>query len=234
MIKGSSPPGNLFNNNIFSGFNYKLKPWATYAVDLKKNPEKFFEELDKNTRYDIRKSEKEGVEFIVADSKSSFYEFAKLKLETKTKKNKKISKVNKFFFDNHWEFLYKEGLEKLYLVKYHEKIIGGIFNLVFNGNVVQLGVGNLPQKGIPAGSFLTWNAIKWSINKKYLQYDMGGVNPQPKSQKEEMIKFFKSKWEGQLLPYMTYTKIIKKTKYKISSVILQPSRLQKRILDAFS
>lgn len=234
MIKGSAPPNNLFNDKIFTGFNYKLKPWATYSVGLNKDPDELFAKLDKSTRYDIRKSEKEGVQFVVADSKSSFYEFAKLKLETKTKKNKKISNINKNFFDNHWEYLYKEGLEQLYLVKYHEKIIGGIFNLVFNGNVVQLGVGNLPQRGVPAGSFLTWNAIKWSINKKYFRYDMGGVSPHPQSSKEEMIKFFKSKWQGELLPYMTYTKIIKKTKYKISSVIMQPNRLHKKVLNAFS
>jgi len=234
MIKGSAPPNNSFNDKIFTGFNYKLKPWATYTVDLKKDPEKLFAKLDKSTRYDIRKSEKEGVQFVVVNSKSSFYDFAKLKLETKTKKNEKISKMNKFFIDNHWEYLYKEGLEQLYLVKYHKKIIGGIFNLIFNGNVVQLGVGNLPQKGVPAGSFLTWNAIKWSIKNKYFRYDMGGVNPRPQSSKEEMIKFFKSKWQGQLLPYMTYTKIVKKTKYKFSSVIMQPNRLKKRILDAFS
>ena len=236
MIRGSSSPlSNQFNDEIFNRFGYKLKSWATYAVDLNQNAKELYSKLDKNTRYDIRKSEREGVKFFVAENKSTLYEFAKLKLETTSKK--KINNNpnrNKKFFDKRWEYLCKEGLEKLFLVKYNDKIIGGISNLIFNRNVVQLGVGNLPQKGVPAGSFLTWNALKWSISKKYYRYDMGGVNPNPQSKKEEMIKFFKSKWQGQLLPYMTYTKIIKKTKYKISSVLMQPNRLQKRILDAFS
>ena len=58
----------------------------------------------------------------------------------------------------------------------------------------------------------------------FSNYNMGGVNPNPTSKKEQGIKFFKSKWKGQQIPEMIFTKIINRQKRNFTRVLLsQPN-----------
>ena len=229
MIRGISPPlDDKLLNESFKSFNYSLNPWATYITDLKQKPEKLYNSFNKKTRYDIRKSEQQELKFEIAKNKKSYDEFNELKVEARKRAGQK-TKLNTFFFDAHREFLYKKGYENLFLVKHEGVIIGGILGVIFNGNIIQHGVGNSVTTELLGGPFLTWNALKWAINKKYSTFDMGGVNPYPESLKEGKIDFYKSKWGGKKHHYTFYTKIFSKTKSKISSFLKNPKRASKKL-----
>ena len=126
--------------------------------------------------------------------------------------------------------LYKKNYEKLFLVKHKGAIIGGILGVIFNGNIIQHGVGNSLTTQLLGGPFLTWNSLKWAINEKYSTFDMGGVNPFPEYSKEKTIDFYKSKWGGKKHHYNFYTKIFGKTKSKISSFLKNPKRASKKLI----
>ncbi len=229
MIRGSSSPLSAqLNSGLFGKLNYQIQHWATYITDLNNNKDGIYNKLDKKTRYDIRKSEKNQLEFEIVSKRTQLDEFEKMKVHAKKEVGERTWK-NKFF-DFHWKFLYEEGLERVLLVKHDGKPIGGILALIFNGNVVQHGVVNLPHTTHPlGGSFLTWNAFKWSIEMKYLTYDMGGVNPIPKSEKDKQIDFYKSKWAGKKFDYVQYVKIFDKTKLKISSILKHPTKIGRKL-----
>jgi lipid II:glycine glycyltransferase (peptidoglycan interpeptide bridge formation enzyme) len=219
----SAPLEQPIPNSPFTSFGYTIKPWTTYITNLQQDKNKLYDSLNKKTRYDIRKSQQEELTFEIADSKKSYDEFLDLKLDARKNSGEKIRR-NETFFDMHRELLYKNDYEKLFLVKHNGKIIGGILGVIFNENIIQHGVGILPSTKLLAGPSVTWNALQWCIDKKYLTFDMGGANPFPDSSKEKSIDFFKSKWGGEKYDYSLYTKIFDKTKTKISSFIKNPKR----------
>ncbi len=233
MIKGTpSPLGDQFSSTLFEKNGFELGAWATYIVDLKQNIDNFYNSLDKKTRYDIRKTEKEGLEFEIANSRSSLTEYEELKFQEKKRSGEKAVR-QPLFLDKRWELLCKPSFEKLFLVRYHGQAVGAILNEIFNGNIIQHGVVNSEKKDLQGGSFLTWNTLRWSITEGLLTYDMGGVHPNPDTEKEKRIHFFKSKWGGKQVNYMRYTKTFGVNKLKISKAVKEPKRVTKKINKIF-
>lgn len=219
----SSPLEKSISNSSFTTFGYKIKPWTTYITNLQQDKNKLFNSLNKKTRYDFRKSQQQELTFEIANNKKSYDEFNDLKFDAIKKSGNKIKK-NKDFFEAHREMLYKNNYEKLFLVRDNGNLIGGILGVIFNGNVIQHGVGISPSTKLLAGPSVTWNSLQWCINEKYSTFDMGGANPFPNSSKEKAIDFFKSKWGGEKYSYNIYTKIFDKTRTKVSSFIKNPKR----------
>lgn len=220
LIRGDTIPSEESNRlSLFSEFNYKLLPWSTYTIELSNDANDLYRKFDKKTRYDIRKSQEKGYEFISSQEKSSYQEYILQKLKSRRNKiNYNYSKED-LVSNAKWNLLSSQGLDKVFLVRYNGKPVSGNYNLLFNGNMVQHGVGT--QKGL-SGSYLTWKVIQWAIHQNLKRYDLGGVNPNPNSKKEEGIAFFKSKWGGRKLGFFQITKVL--DKYKINA-----SRLLKRL-----
>ena len=234
MIRGISPSlDEELMNESFKHFDYTLDPWATYITNLNQTSEKLHESLNKKTRYDIRKSEQQELKFEIAKNKKDYDEFTELKIESRNKAGQKI-KSNPLFFDIHRELLFKQGFEKLFIVRHDGKIIGGILGVIFNGNIIQHGVGNYTKTDLLGGSFLTWNSLKWAIKEGYSTFDMGGINPFPKSLKEKKIDFYKSKWGGKKFNYTVYTKILDKKKIMLSSFLKNPKNASKKLKHRFN
>jgi len=234
MIRGSSPPLANSHDDVFKKNGYGLKPWATYVIDLQQDPDNLYNLLNKKTRYDIRKSEKNALEFEVATDRSSLDEYEQLKYLAKKIEGERPGPKNRRFYDAQWKYLQKNGYQKLFLVKHEGKPISGILTVTFNGNIIQHGVVNYSERDLLGGTFLTWNVIKWGIKMKYLTFDLGGVNPYHKSAKEKQIDFYKSKWEGKLTHYSTYTKILDKIRFNASIGIIYPGRALTKVIDALT
>ena len=214
MIRGSLPPLSTNNSKkIFKNFGYQSQQWGTYITNLNTDEEKLYSSLDKKTRYDIRKTEKLNLKFEAAKERSAVEKYFLLKLKSRDELNRNI--LENPMKDEHWENLYKKGFEKVFLVKNNEEVVGGIFALVFGGNVIQHGVVNSERKELQGGSFLIWNMIKWLNKEKFSTFDVGGINPNPTTKKDEQIKFFKSKWNGTQYNYPIYTKIISKKNHNL-------------------
>lgn len=228
MIRGSSASLDTeFSTTTFRQYNYELTPWATYIIDLKQKTDELYQKLDKKTRYDIKKSDQNDLEFQITEGSSYFKEFSELKNEEYERTSRKKSKVLETY-KTEYEYLYKNGFHKVFLAKHKDVPIAGVSNIIFNGNIVQHGVANT-KTSLLGGSFVTWHAIKWAIENNYRTYDMGGINPSPKSEKEKNIDFFKSKWGGQKHEYTLYTKILSKTKARLSAALKNPKKILQSI-----
>lgn len=227
-IRGTSPTNSNISLYPFKNQNFVKIPWSTYTTKLQ-NKEKLFNSLDKKTRYDIRKSEKSDLEFVIVNKRSDFLDYVKLK-----SKNTGNNGLKNFpdFFEQHWELLHQNQLEHLFIAKFKGKIVSGILCSTFNGNMIQHGV--VTSNDVPiSGTFLTWKTIQWGIDNGFSTYDMGGVNPSP-NEKEKRIEFFKSKWSGQKDDYLILTKILKKSNYGISKILKDPSKIRTKFKQKFS
>lgn len=235
MIRGASIPVQK-SNTIYKNLGYQEAKWSTYIIDLTKSIDTLFNSLDKNTRYDIRKSEKNDLDFKFADTKDELEQYLNLKYDSIErgggkiiKNSKKREKIISAFNNAHWNLLHKKGLEKLFLVKQNDELLGGITCFTFNQNMFQHGVGNSSNTKLLGGTFLTWNAIKWGIENRFHNFDLGGVNPNPSSTKEQQIDFYKSKWGGQKLDYVVYTKTLDKLKVKLGAILENPNVVSQKI-----
>ncbi len=224
-IRGTSPTNSNISLYPFKNNELVRTPWSTFIVDLKNN-NNLINDLDKKTRYDIRKSEKSNLEFIVVKEKSDFIDYVKMKRKQKNKK-----KLNSKFIDDHWELLHSKQLEHLFLAKSNGKIVSGILCSTFNKNMIQHGV--MTSTDPLAGTFLTFNTIMWGIENGFISYDMGGVNPKPFDTKEKGIKFFKSKWTGKKDNYLIITKILKKSNYGIFKILQDPKKISSKLKQKF-
>lgn len=233
MIRGTTYPLPSFDyNEIFTKYGYSRTNWATYITELDQNPESLYNELSKETRYDIRKSEKNGLELEIVDSFSSFKEYSELALSARLRTGEK-RKDNPLFVEKFWKNLYDKGYLKVFLARKDGELLGAIENLIFNKNVIQYGIVNSPKTQLLGGTFLTWNAIKWSIENSCRTYDMGGINPNPETEKEKSINFYKSKWRGKQLDYIRYVKIRKPSKTKLSAALSDPKKVSKKLKTLF-
>jgi len=228
MIRGaSSPLSNLNNDAIFENNNFQVKHWGTHIINLEKNPDELFAQLNKKTRYDIRKGEKNNLEFEVSDDRSVLEEYIELKHKEREGKGQRTTRIP-LFNEKYWVYLHNNNHLKLFVVRHNDQLVGGILGITFNGNIVQHGVLNIKNE-LSAGPYLTWNAIKWCIQNKFRIFDMGGFNPFPDSNKERSIDFYKAKWGGKEVRYSLYTKILDKTKFSISTALLHPERVTKKV-----
>jgi hypothetical protein len=228
MIRGISSPleQQEFDQN-FTKFGYKIEPRLTFVIDLTQDIDKLYNSLKKDTRYYIRKSEKEDFEFGVATEKNVFDKFQELKHLSKKPHDKKVLKNNKFFY-MHWKILRNSGFENLLVARKNSEIEGIILTLNFNGNLIQHALANSPKFDL-VGTFLTWNTIKWAKQMNYLTFDFAGVDPEPKTAKEKGIYFYAEKFGGEKIHYSVYTKIIDQKKYYLSSGLKNPKKILNKI-----
>ena len=227
VISGTtSPQMSSIPTNILKKNGYNVKPWFTYITNLERNIDEIYNSLHNKTRYDIRKGEKMGFEFKISSTRKSMDIYLDLKHDGKKAKNMK--KKYKGFTDNIWETLFQNDYKKNFIVKKDGKPLAFITNFLFNENVSQVGVATSSGSKY-AGSFLTWNTIKWAVENNYRTYDVGGANPNPISAKEKGIDLFKSKWASEKVEYFICTKIFNKTKYNISKMIKNPKGIKYKI-----
>ena len=205
---------------------YEKRDAATFIIDLKQGIDKLYNSLKKDDRYYIRNSEKLGLEFEVVESKDSLYEFKDLKLDAFKQEGRKTDGNPKKFYDAHWDLLDKEGLEQLFVARKNGETMGGILTLIFQKHVIQHALVNSPKMDL-VGTFLTWNTIKWAIKNDLHTFDFAGVDPNPKTKKEKGIYYYASKWGGKLYDYSVYTKIVDRTKFSISSLLKNPSKISR-------
>lgn len=229
MIRGaSSPLSRQLDEKLFKSNGFKIQPWGTYVIDLQQSIDTLYKKLNKKIRYDIRKGEKNKLEFEVSDDKKTLDDYIELKHKERERTGQKTTRIP-LYNEKYWNYLHNNGHLKLFVTRYNNQLVGGILGITFNGNIIQHGVLNL-RNDLSAGPFLTWNALKWSIQNNYRTFDMGGFNPFPESEKEKAIDFFKAKWCGDELDYNLYTKVLDKTKFSLSTVLLHPKRASKKLL----
>ena len=220
-IRGTVPPNfDKSTKSIFEKFGYSSTPWKTHIINLQQDENYIYSQLDKKTRYDIRKSEKNEIKFEIGDTYNSLLAF-----DTMKQNSKNTIKNSTNFKKNRWNYLYNTNNGKLFLAKFKNEYVGSISSLTFNKNIVQHGVTNIRQN-LLGGTFLTWNLIKWGIKHNFKTLDLGGINPNPQNKKEKQISFYKSKWGGQNFEYNIYTKIFDNTKHKISTILQNPNKVK--------
>ncbi|MDD4564891.1 MAG: peptidoglycan bridge formation glycyltransferase FemA/FemB family protein [Eubacteriales bacterium] len=187
--------------------SYEKKKWATLLVDLTVDEDQIWRSISGAARKSVNKAKREKI-FI-----------------------KKISNVEEYinlYLQNYNQFNGRETLEAdiennriiweedknqyyhYYVAQKDNCIIGVLGMFVFNGIAAEIMSALSPEafeKKLPAQDLLHWEMFLEAKRMGCHTFDLAGINPEPKTAKENGIRRFKEKWNGAYVEYYSYSKI---------------------------
>ena len=182
------------------------RKWATYLVNLQQSEDSAWKNLKHAARKAINKASKDGirVEHVKDETQlKAFYDFDREELL------KKGSRV--YSYDNSlvmWRHLRKGNCVELFVAYHEDRMIGSLGIWHYNGNLYEFASVQSEyayENKLYSGDAIKWEIIKWGIQNGYRWYNLAGVNPEPKTPKEEGIRRFKEKWGGEYREYFEYS-----------------------------
>jgi len=199
-ISGTEHP--LSQGNILPFKNsFNVIKWSTFLIDLTKTKEELFKNIDKHSgQKNIERSKNRGVliEEICEESLRDY-----VMLVNKAKKALEKETVDYDHVLLSWKLLKPLGYSG-FLAKKDGKPIGGLLFSFLNGHIIEAGVVRSKEdteNNLYSQDLIKWKIIEWGVDNKMKYYNLAGVNPQPKSKKEEGILRYKKKWGGTKYDY---------------------------------
>ena len=180
---------------IFQENNFDYLPHLNFHVNCK--DEKIVNKNISNSKLrQIKKSLKNGAEIVEASSELEIKAFYKIL------KNLYLTKVKTpLFSESFFLKFFRQKIGKYFLVRFENKIIGGIMCPVFNNRVIYewfVCGEDGEYKGIYPSILATWAAIDYANKNQIKRFDfMGAGTPD----KDYGVREFKSKFGGKLVEY---------------------------------
>jgi FemAB-related protein (PEP-CTERM system-associated) len=176
------------------GFTRK-QLYVTFGGPIGGNPEDLFRQLPKDTRYMIRKSQKNGVQTVTgAEHLPAFYELYA----------HSVHRLGTPVFSRLWfQTLLAEfgDAAEITLAVHEGKPVAGVFSFRFRDWILPYYAGSLPEgRKLAANNFLYWQVMR-SAGERGLQYfDFG------RSKVDSGSRAFKTQWNmtEHALPYQFY------------------------------
>lgn len=190
---------------IFYNFKFHFENHLNIIVELKKAKEELFQNLHSSKRRQIRKAYKLNVSIheIVKEHELKYLYYI-LKDLYRKKVKKPLPPLNLFL--NLFFILNKQNMIKVFAVKYHDKIIGGIIcPISFKKTIYEFYICSDDKfKKLYPSVLATWAAIKWGCENGVSKFDFLGAG---KPNTNYGVRDFKLKFGGRLVNYGRYEKI---------------------------
>ncbi len=178
--------------------------WGTFIIDLTQSKETLWKLLDKKSaRKNIERAKKRNV--IVREMCDGdipvYFELLKETRDTLGLANYKYEDI----IDG-WTILKDAGFTG-FMAFGEEKPLAGLLLSTYNKYVNEWGVARSKYDAdnrLYAQDLIKWHVIETGHGKKYEYYDLTGVNPSAKDEKERGIYQYKEKWGGKFVNYPIY------------------------------
>jgi peptidoglycan pentaglycine glycine transferase (the first glycine) len=170
------------HNQVFKKLGFRSSPIHMHSelawiVDVSKSEEEILQGMKKNTRYSIRKAEKDGIEIIASTELKDFEKFWQVYMSTA--KRQQFVPFSKDYVLNEFECFLKEQQAVLFFGKYKEEIIATAFVVYANGSgFYHHGASDNKHQGITASELVQWAAIKEAKHRGCTRYNFWGISPE--------------------------------------------------------
>jgi len=205
---------------------------ATFLIDLEKNIEFLWKDVDSKQKNIIRKGQKNSVEVITLQKDEALEyldDFQQLRQTTQSRAVAKnayssmLLKSNNFFAD-----IFKNLNSYLFVAKHEEKV-AAVALMIQSGTTVYYysGGSNIEMnKQTGASTFLIWKAIEFAKSLNLSYFDMGGVPVSPDINHPAYgVYTFKKSFGGEYKEYNSGKIIISPIKYKLLNFVLKNRKL---------
>lgn len=175
----------------------QIQPSQSLILNLDKSKEELLGQMHQKTRYNIRLAERQGVK-IIFDSHASEYLQNFLELLEQTAKRDKFRLHPKEYYQKMLEILDKQGMVKLFLAQYQNKVIAANLVCFFGQTVSYLhGASDYAFRQLMAPHLLQWQTILEAKKLGFKYYDFLGIN----GQRWPGMTRFKKGFGGQEIAY---------------------------------
>lgn len=174
----------------------------TLQLDLTKSEEELLAEMRKNTRYEVRRVEKLGIEVKQSADPAEIQTFYEQQLEV-AKKHHFVPFSYKFLYEQFVTFA-ADGQVRLFH-SYHEgKLLASAFILFYHQEAVyHYGVSTANNDRLPGSYACQWEAIKWAKSQGGLRYNFWGIAPENQpNHRFAGVSLFKRGFGGEEVQYL--------------------------------
>lgn len=174
----------------------------TLQLDLTKSEDEILADMRKNTRYEVRRVEKLGVEVRQSEDPAEIQQFYDQQLDVAKRHN---------FVPFSYQFLHEqfvtfaEDHQARLFHAYHEgKLLATAFILFYHQEAVyHYGVSTADNDRLPGSYACQWEAIKWAKANGGLRYNFWGIAPQEQTEHRFAgVSVFKRGFGGQEVQYL--------------------------------
>jgi lipid II:glycine glycyltransferase (peptidoglycan interpeptide bridge formation enzyme) len=182
---------------------------STVVIPLDKGTDEIWKALKKETRNQVRQSEKKGVR-VTEGNADDFETWWNMYRENQKIKNFPITDrelVKNAFLDRE--------ISSLFISSVDDEMAAGALVLVSRGAMWWLGASNDELLRKRPNHLLQWEIIKWAKERNHPFYDMGGIKPQ---EPDHGPTRFKRGWSGKECSYSVYEEKIRSVKSKVIDI----------------
>lgn len=201
-IENNAKNYRLFKQLGFVPAPMHLHAETTLQIDLSQSEEEILANMRKNTRYSIRRAEREGVKTEVSKKLSDIDLLYKLQMETYERH--KFVPFSKEFFSKHFRaFLADDQIVLIKAVYKNKALAIGMF--VFYGDTAIYHYSGSSSKyaKIPASYAMLWRAIKEAKKRSGKIFDLWGIAPTDDSRHRFAgVTLFKKGFGGKRVDYL--------------------------------
>jgi peptidoglycan pentaglycine glycine transferase (the first glycine) len=164
----------VLSNQGFHVDTLELAPTATILVDIRPSEEQLLSRMKRQTRQNIRRSAKEGIQSWIGgvDDIHRFYE-----LHQMTSQRQKFLPYKEEYFSALWDAFGQLDQICLVFCEYEHELVSGLLLIAFGETVCAklLGwSGAYPEKR--PNDALFWAAIRWAQSHGYSWFDFEGIS----------------------------------------------------------
>lgn len=209
---------NLFNTKeyepTFASVGFTYRKHLTILVDLQKEYDELWRDIQPRKRTNINRAYKEGLNVKILDSEAEVLESYKICQEVYNKARMPL--VDKEFFVSAFKILGSKNLLKMFGVYKDGMMIGFMYILCYKNRTYEWYGGSKSKfyKYYP-NDLLPYEVIKWSKEKGFSIFDWGGAGDPDKAYG---VRDYKIKFGGTLQEFGRYYFYHNKLMFKIASL----------------
>ena len=212
---------------VFEEYGFKWMDRLNFVVDTR-DREQTWKRISSSKRRQIRQALKSGAEIIEPEKPDQIRAFYDILYDLYKHKVKKPL-PDWSFFENFYKMSQEGKLGMIRLIKYGDKIIGGILSPVFNDRTVFewyiCGLDSEYKKQYPS-VLATWAAMEYAIENKIATFDFMGVGV---PDRDYGVRDFKAKFGGEMTNYGRFGRVNNKFIYLITEIGFNFLALLKKI-----
>lgn len=194
--------------NLIESKGYEKIPDYTPILDISKNVDTLWDNLNKKNRNAIRYALKNNVEIKKSTSKQEFDQFYEILMQTSKRGDFKAPPYKTLLTE--FEVYAQKQLCDIWIAKHNEKTISGAFIWKYKNNINYVYGGSLKEGwSIKANNLLHWKIIEEYHQEGYETYNMWGA-VKDKSNPAYGVTGFKMKFGCHLIECPKFKKINKK------------------------
>lgn len=210
----------LYRNLGFRPAPMHLSAELTSQLDITKTEEELLAGMRKNTRYEIRKAQKNGIKVEMntdLDQLKDFYD-----LQVQTSKRQHFVPFSYTFLKKQFEVFTSQGNVVLYTAKLDGKVLAQAF-IIFYGQEAAYHYGASTELGRkePGAYIIQWEAILEAKKRGMSRYNFWGVAPAGETQHRFYgVSVFKRGFGGEDTEYLhAQDLVINRPRYLVNSLI---------------